>query len=67
MPRKKLTRIFKMEAKATFKAGSALQMPFADNSFYGAWTIRMGMNIEDKLSWLKEINRVVKPGGRVVF
>jgi SAM-dependent methyltransferase len=63
----KLTRIFKMEERASFKAGSALQMPFADNSFDGAWTIQMGMNIEDKLSWLKEINRVVKPGGRVVF
>lgn len=27
----------------------------------------MGMNIEDKLSWLKEINRVIKPGGRAIF
>lgn len=63
----KLTRIFHMQDRVSFKAGSALEMPFSDGTFDGAWTIQMGMNIEDKLSWLEEINRVVKPGGRVVL
>lgn len=27
----------------------------------------MNMNVEDKLGWLKEVHRVVRPGGRVVL
>ena len=27
----------------------------------------MGMNVEDKLAWLNEVHRVLKPGGRAVF
>jgi len=63
----KLTRVFRMEEKVKFQAGSALEMPFADNSFDGAWSIQMGMNIEDKLAWMKDVFRVLKPGGRVVL
>lgn len=63
----RLTQVFNMHEKVKFHAGSALDMPFADNSFDGAWTIQMGMNIEDKLSWLKEVQRVIKPGGRAVL
>jgi len=63
----KLTQIFKMQDKVKFRAGSALEMPFADESFDGAWSIQMGMNIEDKLSWMKDVYRVLKPGGRVVL
>lgn len=63
----KLTQVFNMQEKVKFDAGSALAMPYADNSFDGAWTIQMGMNIEDKQGWMKEIFRVLKPGGRVVM
>ena len=63
----RLTQLLNMQERATFHAASALDMPFEDNSFDGAWSIQMGMNIEDKLSWLKEIYRVLKPDGRVVF
>jgi SAM-dependent methyltransferase len=63
----RLTQLLNMQETARFHAASALDMPFEDNSFDGAWSIQMGMNIEDKLSWLKEIYRVLKPGARVVF
>ena len=63
----RLTQLLNMQERARFHAASALDMPFEDNSFDGAWSIQMGMNIEDKLSWLKEIYRVLKPGGHVVF
>lgn len=64
---KKLTSILQMQDRVTFEVGSALEMPFPNDSFDGAWTIHMGMNIQDKLSWLKELYRVVKPAGRVVL
>jgi len=64
---RRLTQLFGMQEKANFHAASALEMPFADESFDGIWSIQMGMNVEDKLSWLKELYRVLKPGGRVVF
>jgi ubiquinone/menaquinone biosynthesis C-methylase UbiE len=43
--------------------GSALDMPYADDSFSVAFMMHVGMNIEDKLSLYKEIRRVLKPGG----
>ena len=63
----RLTQLFDMQEKAKFHAASALELPFDDNSFDGVWSIQMGMNVEDKLSWLKELHRVVKPNGRVVL
>jgi SAM-dependent methyltransferase len=56
-----------MQERVSFHAASALDLPFEDNSFDGIWSIQMNMNVEDKLSWLKELHRVVKPGGRVVL
>jgi SAM-dependent methyltransferase len=43
--------------------GSALDMPYADDSFSVAFMMHVGMNIEDKLSLYKEVRRVLKPGG----
>ena len=63
----RLTELFNMQEQVKFHAASALDMPFEDNSFDGVWSIQMGMNIEDKAAWLKEIHRVVKPGGRVIM
>ena len=56
-----------MEERVKFQAASALELPFEDNTFDGAWSIQMNMNIEDKLGWLKELNRVLKPGARAVL
>jgi ubiquinone/menaquinone biosynthesis C-methylase UbiE len=56
-----------MQERVTFHAASALALPFADNSFDGAWSLQMNMNVENKLSWLNEVCRVLRPGGRAVF
>lgn len=63
----RLTKLLGMEEKVNFHATSALDMSFADNTFDGVWSIQMGMNIEDKLSWLKEVCRVLKPGRPAVM
>ena len=63
----RLTQLLNMQERVKFHAASALELPFEDNIFDGAWSIQMNMNIEDKLSWLKELYRVIKPGGRAVL
>ena len=63
----RLTHLLDMQERVKFHAASALDLPFEDNSFDGVWSIQMSMNVEDKLSWLKELHRVVKPNGRVVL
>ncbi|OUR78154.1 hypothetical protein A9Q75_13900 [Colwellia psychrerythraea] len=63
----RLTQLLKMQDRVKFKVGSALELPYADNTFDGAWSIQMNMNVEDKLGWLKEMYRVLKPGARAVL
>ncbi|MGO4888122.1 demethylmenaquinone methyltransferase [Anaerobacillus sp. MEB173] len=46
--------------------GNAMELPFADNSFDYV-TIGFGLrNVPDYMQVLKEMNRVVKPGGKVI-
>ena len=49
-----------------FQQGSALELPFDDASFDGAYTQNVTMNIPDKASFYAEAHRVVKPGGLFV-
>ena len=42
--------------------GSALSMPYQDNSFDGGYMLHVGMNIDDKAALFTEIFRVLKPG-----
>lgn len=63
----RLTELLGMKEAVKFVAGSALELPFADDSFDGAWSIQMNMNIEDKVTWLRELQRVLKPGSRAVL
>jgi len=63
----RLTQLLNMQERVKFHACSALQLPFEDNSFDGVWSIQMNMNVEDKLAWMKETYRVLKPGGRAVL
>lgn len=63
----RLTALLKMQDRVTFQACSALELPFADNSFDGVWSLQMNMNVEDKLAWLAETRRVLKPGGRAIL
>jgi demethylmenaquinone methyltransferase/2-methoxy-6-polyprenyl-1,4-benzoquinol methylase len=50
----------------SFTAGDATKLPFADESF-DAVTISFGLrNVVDTVGALKEMRRVVRPGGRIV-
>lgn len=50
-----------------FRCGSALEMPFPDESFDLVWTEHVQMNVRDKERLFAEIVRVLKPGGRFAF
>jgi SAM-dependent methyltransferase len=58
-----LTKMMKLEQQAEFLQGSALQMPFPDETFDRACMIHVGMNIADKATVFHEVWRVLKPGG----
>jgi len=58
-----LTRLLKLEERVQFELGDALVLPFADASFDGAYSMNVSMNIADKSTFYREINRVLKPGG----
>jgi len=59
-----LTRMLKLDGKAQFRQGSALEMPFSSGTFDGAYMIHVGMNIEDKAGVFREVARVLKRGAR---
>ena len=63
----RLTQLLDMQDRVDFHAASALDLPFDDASFDGIWSLQMNMNVEDKLAWLTETHRVLKPGGRAVL
>lgn len=50
--------------RVTFRAGSALAMPFDDASVDVVWTQHSSMNVGDKATLYAEARRVVRPGGR---
>jgi SAM-dependent methyltransferase len=62
-----LNRLTGLEDWVRVHEGSALDLPFADDSFDVAWMQNVGMNIQDKRRLYDEIGRVLKPGGRFVF
>ena len=62
-----LNRLTGLEDRIAVHRGSALEMPFADDSFDAAGMQNVGMNIADKRQLYAEIRRVLKPGGRFAF
>lgn len=52
-----------LSAKADFQVADALNMPFADNSFDFVWSLESGEHLPDKVKFLQECYRVLKPGG----
>lgn len=64
---RRLTDLLGMQERVAFEAASALDLPFGDDAFDGVWSLQMNMNVEDKLGWLRETCRVLKPGGRAVL
>jgi SAM-dependent methyltransferase len=64
---KALAALIGLEHKVAFHQGSALALPFPDQSFDVVWTEHAQMNIADKRSFYRELARVLAPGGRLVF
>lgn len=62
-----LNRLTCLDDKVSVHVGSALDLPFPDDSFDVVWMQNVGMNIEDKKTFYSEINRVLNSGGRFVF
>ncbi|HXH61087.1 MAG TPA: class I SAM-dependent methyltransferase [Fimbriimonadaceae bacterium] len=52
---------------AKFDCCNALQLPYRDESFDGAWTQHVTMNIKDKFGLFESVWRVLKPGGTYAF
>ncbi|SLN47054.1 Demethylrebeccamycin-D-glucose O-methyltransferase [Falsiruegeria litorea R37] len=59
---KQLTGLLSLPTQ--FKVGSALDLPFDDNSFDVATLLHVGMNLPDKDRLFDEVWRVLKPQGR---
>jgi len=51
-----------LDKKITLQQGSALCMPFLDETFDGGYMMHVGMNIDDKAQLFNEIYRVLQPG-----
>jgi SAM-dependent methyltransferase len=62
-----LTERVGMRDRVDFEVGDGTAMPFADASFDGVWTQHSTMNIENKEALYAEIQRVLKPGGRLAM
>jgi tocopherol O-methyltransferase len=46
-----------------FRVANALEMPFEDASFDLVWSLESGEHMPDKIRFLRECHRVLKPGG----
>ena len=49
--------------RVSLQQGDALALPFADATFDRAYMMHVGMNIVDKFALIREIRRVLRPGG----
>ena len=58
-----LSRFCGLEHQVTLHQGSALDMSYESASFDRAMMLHVGMNIDDKAGLLREVFRVLKPGG----
>jgi sarcosine/dimethylglycine N-methyltransferase len=62
-----LNRLTGLDDRVAVHQGSALDLPFPDDSFDVVWMQNVGMNIADKRKLYGEIYRVLKSGGRFAF
>ena len=63
----RLTAMTGLADRVTFRHGSALDMPYDDESFDVVWTQHSSMNIEDKERLYGGARRVLRPGGRLAL
>lgn len=52
---------------AAFHVMDALSMPFPDNTFDLVWACESGEHMPDKMQYVREMVRVLKPGGKLVI
>jgi len=55
------------DAVAEFQAGDAMALPFDDGRFNGVVTAFCIRNVADRLAAMREMRRVLHPGGRLVI
>ncbi|MBD2662892.1 methyltransferase type 11 [Richelia sinica FACHB-800] len=53
--------------RSEFLVANALEMPFVDNSFDLVWSLESGEHMPDKVKFLQECYRVLKPGGTLIM
>jgi ubiquinone/menaquinone biosynthesis C-methylase UbiE len=62
-----LTRRTGLSDRVDFQQGSALDLPFASETFDLAWSQNVAMNIADRPRYYAEMRRVLKPDGRLAI
>lgn len=53
--------------RVDFLMADAQSLPFGDGRFDGAWALESIFHVGDRLSALREVRRVLRPGGRLVL
>ncbi|BAY34851.1 type 11 methyltransferase [Nostoc carneum NIES-2107] len=53
--------------RSQFLVADAQEMPFADNSFDLVWSLESGEHMPNKIKFLQECYRVLKPGGKLIM
>lgn len=56
-----------LSQKAQFQVADALNMPFADATFDFVWSLESGEHMPDKVKFMQECYRVLKPGGKLLM
>jgi SAM-dependent methyltransferase len=62
-----LSRPPRLTERLDFHIGSALDLPFPDASFDGAWSQNVAMNIAARPKYYAEMHRVLRHGGRLAI
>ena len=63
----RLCTLTDLDDRVSVRQGSALDMPFGDGAFDGAYSMNVSMNIADRAGLYREIHRVLRPGGWLVL
>ena len=61
-----ITEMVGMTEQVSFQVGSAISIPFDDDTFDASTMLHVGMNISDKELLFSEMARVTKPDGSIV-